>query len=182
MFQRIRKWILHFYIDREYRLNGRVKKHVDFKEAVSVGILFLLEDEPKFKQLDMLVKNLTKQGKDVKMLGLFNDKVLPNFFIQKLKIDIFTKKDVNFLGRPSGDVIKEFIEKPFDILLDFTETEILPMDYILGMSKAGFKAGRYREDMVKVMDLMIQKPENMDFDTFIKTTIDYISIFNTKSA
>jgi hypothetical protein len=50
------------------------------------------------------------------------------------------------------------------------------------MSKARFKAGRYREDMVKVMDLMIQKPENMDFDAFIKTTIDYISIFNTKSA
>jgi len=182
MLQYIRRWILHFYIDREQKLNERVKKHVDFKKARNIGVLFLLEDEQKFKQLDSLVKKLAVDGKDVRMLGVFNEKVLPNFFLQKLKIDIFTKKDINFLGFPKSDVVKEFIEKPFDLLLDFTEDEILTMDYILGMSRAGFKAGRYREEMVKVLDLMIKKPADMDFDDFIKTTIDYISMFNTNTS
>jgi hypothetical protein len=35
--------------------------------------------------------------------------------------------------------------------------------------------------MVKVLDLMIKKPEKMGLDEFINTMIDYISIFNTKS-
>jgi hypothetical protein len=155
---------------------------VDFKKVKSVGVLFLLSDEQKFKQLDLLAKKLAAQGKDVRMIGLFEEKVLPNFFIQKLKIDILTKKDISLLGFPKGEVAKAFIEQPFDLLLDFTEGEVLAMDYILGLSRAGFKAGRYREDMVKVLDLMIKKPENMGFDEFINTVIDYISMFNTKSA
>lgn len=182
MLQYIRRKILHFYIDRESKLNKRVKKHVDFKEVRTIGVLFLLEDEPKFKQLDRVAKSLTNQGKDVKMIGFFGEKIIPNFFFQKLKIDIFTKKEVNLLGYPGGEKVKEFIEQPFDLLLDFTENDILPMEYILGQSRAGFKAGRYRDDMVKVMDLMIKKPDDMDFDAFINSIIDYISIFNTKPA
>ncbi len=173
---------MHFYIDREGRLDQRVKKHVDFNKVRTVGVLFLLEDEPKFKQLDRVVKKLGNQGKDVKMIGLFEDKIIPNFFIQKLKIDIFTKKEINLLGFPKGEKAREFIEQEFDLLLDFTEDDILPVDYILGLSKAGFKAGRYRNDMVKVLDLMIKKPDDMNFDAFINSVIDYISIFNTKSA
>jgi hypothetical protein len=159
-----------------------VKKHVDFKKVRNIGVLFLLEEEVKFKQLDRLVKNLANQGKDVKMIGMFTGKILPNFFYQKLKIDIFTKKDISFLGFPKGEKVNEFIEQPFDILLDFTEDDILPMDFILGMSKAGFKAGRYRNEMVKVLDFMIKKPDDMGFDAFINSMVDYITIFNTQSA
>jgi hypothetical protein len=159
-----------------------VKKHVDFKKVRTVGVLFLLEDEPKFKQLDHLAKKLESQGKDVKMIGLFEGKVIPNFFIQKLKIDLFTKKDLNLFDFPKGEKVSEFIDCPFDLLLDFTENDILPMDYILGLSRAGFKAGRFRNDMVKVLDLMIKKPDDMDFDAFINSMIGYISIFNTKPA
>lgn len=182
MLQYIKRKILHFYVDRESRLNKRVKKHVDFKKVRTIGVLFLLEDEAKFKQLDLLAKKLSSAGKDVKMVGLFMDRIVPNFFFQKLKIDLLTKKEINLLGFPKGEKIREFIEQPFDILLDFTEYEILPMDYILGLSKAGLKAGRYRGEMVKVLDFMIKKPDDMDFDAFINSMVDYISIFNTNPA
>jgi hypothetical protein len=181
MFQYIRRWLLHFYIDRELKHNKRVKKHVDFKEVRTLGVLFLLENELKFNQIEGLVKKLAGQGKAVRLIGLFEKKMLPNFFIPKLKIDILTKKDIGFFGFPKGEIVNDFIEKPFDLLLDFTESESLAMDYILGLSRAGFKAGRYRDDMVKVLDLMIKKPEKMGLDEFINTMIDYISIFNTKS-
>ncbi len=181
MFQYIKRWIMHFYIDREERLNQRVKKHVDFNKLRTIGVLFLLNDEPKFIQLDKVAKMLGSQGKEVRMIGVFEDKIIPNFFIQKLKIDIITKKEINQLGFPKGEKAREFIEQEFDLLLDFTEDDILPTDYILGLSKAGFKAGRFRNDMMKVLDLMIKKPDDMNYNAFIHSVIDYISIFNTKS-
>jgi len=180
MLQQIRRWILQFYIDREIGRAIRVKKHLDFNEVRSVGVLFLLEDEKKFIQLNRLIKKLAEQGKDVKMLGFFKDKIIPSFYIQKLKSDIFTKKELNLLGFPTIETTKEFIELPFDLLLDFTYDDVLPMDYILGMSKAGFKAGRYRDGMVKVLDLMIKKPDDMNFEAFINSIVDYVSKLNKK--
>jgi hypothetical protein len=180
MLQQIRRWILHFFINREIRRNIRVKKHVDFNEVQTVGVLFLLEDEKKFIQVDRIIKKLVQQGKRVKMIGYFPEKIMPSFYTQKLKIDIFTNKDTNLFGFPKSGAVKVFIERKFDLLIDFTEDDILPTDYILGMSNAGFKAGRYREDMVKVLDLMIKKPDDMSFEAFINSMIDYISILNTK--
>ncbi len=182
MLQYIRRWILHFLINREIRRNIRVKKHVDFKDVRSVGVLFLLESEGKFNQLDKLIKELIARGKDVKMIGFFPEKIIPNFFIQKLKIDIFTKKDTNLLGFPKSEVVREFIEHDFDLLIDLTVDDILPIEYISGMSRAGFKAGRYRDEMVKVFDLMISKPQDMSFEAYINSMIGYISILNTKKA
>ena len=182
MLQYIRRWILHFFINREIRRNTRVRKHVDFMEIQTVGVLFLLEDEKKFIQLDRVIKKLVQQGKRVKMIGFFPEKIIPNFYTQKLKIDIFTRKDMNLLGFPKKEEVKVFIKRNFDLLIDCTENDLLPMDYILGMSNAGFKAGRYREGMVKVLDVMIKKPEGMDFESFINSMIDYLSILNTKRA
>lgn len=180
MLEYIRRWILHYLINREIRKETRVKRHVDFKDIRSVGVLFLLGDENEFKQLDKLIKKLIDQGKDVKMVGFFPEKIIPYFFIQKLKIDIFTKKDTNLLGFPKSEAVKEFIEQDFDILIDLTVDDILSIDYISGMSRAGFKAGRYRDEMMKVFDLMIRKPQDMSFEAYINSMIGYISILNTK--
>jgi hypothetical protein len=179
MFRKIRKWIVHFLINREIRRNIRVKRHLDFDKVRSVGIVFLLEDENRFNQLNRLVKGLIAKGKEVKMLGYFPGKIVPNFFIQKLKIDLITKKDINLFGLPKSEKAKVFIQNEFDILIDFTAEEVLIADYICGISRAHFKVGRYREEMVRVFDFMIKTTETMDYDTFIKATIDYLSILNT---
>ncbi|OQX76994.1 MAG: hypothetical protein B6D61_07910 [Bacteroidetes bacterium 4484_249] len=178
MLQYIRRWILHFLINREAHRNIRVKKHVDFKDVSSIGVLFLLGVEDEFDQIDRLVKELIALGKDVKMIGFFPDKIIPSFYIQKLKSDIITKKDINLFGFPKGEVVREFIENDFDLLIDLTVDDIFPIDYISGMSRAGLKAGRFRDDMVKVFDIMISKPQDMGFGAYINSMIGYISILN----
>jgi hypothetical protein len=166
-------------ISREIRRNTRIKRHLDFDKVRTVGVLFLLEDEAHFNQLNRLVKGLIEKGKEVKMLGYFPGKIIPNFFIQKLKIDLITNKEINLFGLPKSEKAKAFIQQGFDVLIDFTTDEVSVIDYICGMSQAHFKTGRYRNDMVKVFDLMIRNKQGTDFNTFIKTTIEYLSILNT---
>jgi len=180
MFRKIKKWILHYLINRENRRRPRVKIHLDFRDVRTIGVVFVLDNEAHYRELDRLVKNSIAPGKEVRMLGFFSGKVLPNFFIHKLNIDIVTHKDLNWLGFPKSDTAKEFIQRRFDLLMDFTSGELPACDYVTGMSKAHFKAGAYREEMVSIFDLMIKKTPEMDFRSFIQSMTRYLSILKTR--
>jgi len=179
MFQNLRKRIIHYFISRAIKRSGREKVATNIERAKTVGILFTLEDEKYYELVSKFIEDLSSKKKTVHALGFVPSKHIPGYFISKLKIDIFTPKDLNLFGVPVSGVIKEFINKKFDILIDLTLVDYLPIEYIASVSHAGFKAGRYREDMVKHFDFLVKKSEEMNESAYLKYFLDYLTKINT---
>lgn len=179
MFQNLRIRIIHYFINRELKYNGREKLPINITRAKSVGILFSLENEKYYELISKFIEDLSSQKKLVHAVGFVPSKHIPAYFIARLKIDIITPKDLNFFGVPVSVVIKDFISKKFDILIDLTLIDYLPIEYIASVSHAGFKAGRYREEMVKHFDFLVAKNEDMNESAYLKYFLDYLTKINT---
>ncbi|MFP4471635.1 MAG: DUF6913 domain-containing protein [Bacteroidales bacterium] len=179
MFQALRHRIIHFLIDRELKRTHRQRAAISLNGCQHVGILFSLDNEEMYRRINSLIYRLTEEKKQVRAMGLLPGKTVPNYYLAKLKIDLIGRKDINLLGIPTTGAVKEFMEAPFDILLDFSISHQPALDYIAGMSKAAFKTGSYREEMVKVYDFMIKMPEQGTFNQFYDSMLAYLTSLNT---
>lgn len=176
----LRSYIIHFFINRELKTLNRTKQVVNLSHAKSIGIIYALESETIYHAVNALASQITKAGGEVKIIGFLPDKLIPNYYLARLKMDIFTKKDINLLGIPRKPFVEEFIQEEFDLLIDLSAIDYLSLNYIAGCSHANFKAGRYSDKMVSIFDFMIKKPEDMDQEKFLQTMITYLQTINTK--
>jgi hypothetical protein len=178
MFQNLRIRIIHYFINRELKRNGRDKLATSLSRAKTVGVLFSTENEKYNELISKFIDDLSSTRKFVHALGFVPATHVPGIFFSTMKIDIITPKDFNFFGVPVSAVIKQFISKKFDILIDLTLIGHLPIEYIACVSHAGFKAGRYREVMVKHYDFLVTKNEDMDESEYLKYFLDYLTKIN----
>lgn len=178
MLQKIKSYIIHYLISREMKLHKRTRQVVSPAKASSIGIIFAMESEDDYRFINNLIHQPAFANKNFKVIGYLPDKEVPNFYMTKLKVDIFTKRDINFFGLPVKPVIEEFILSKFDLLIEFSSNDYLPLDYIAGRSHAHFKAGRHREPMIKVFDFLVKKSDGMQNAVFYKTLMDYLQTIN----
>ena len=179
MIQYIRSYIVHYLIRRALASLTRTKRVVNLAEASTIGILFSLTDEQDYHYINSIVNQLIASGKEVKTIGFLPQKQIPNYYIAKLKMDIITPKDVNWLGISKKPFVESFIQEEFDLLIDLNAGDCLALDYISGLSHANFKTGRYSEKMIQVFDFMIKRSEGMESKRFSETVIGYLRTINT---
>lgn len=179
MFQNLKNKIVNYFIEREIRRSDRKKVGTNISMAKSVGIVFSLENEEYYEFVCEIIEELSIKKKMVNALAFCPTKQLPNYFIPKLKIDVFTSKNLNWFEIPVSGFIKDFINKKYDLLIDLTITDHLALDYIASVSLAGFKAGRFRDKMVKHFDVLINKNEEMSDEAYFKYFMEYLTKINT---
>lgn len=178
MLQRIKSYIIHYLISREMKHHQRTRQVVSPAKASSIGIIFAMESENDYQFVNTLIHQPALANKNFKVIGYVPGKEVPNFYMAKLKVDIFTQKDINFFGVPRKPVVEEFIVSKFDLLIEFSGNDYLPLEYIAGRSHANFKAGRQREQMIRVFDLLVKKNDGMQNTAFYKTLMDYLQTIN----
>jgi hypothetical protein len=126
------------------------------------------------------VNTLFKTKKDVKALGFVNLKELTHHHMPMLQFDFFFLKDLNWYYKPQNYIIKNFVEKDYDILINFCDDSCIPIKYLAGSSKAKFKVGKYQEN-VDLYDMMLDVKENT-LAALIKEIHHYLNIINKKNA
>ncbi|MEN8137450.1 MAG: hypothetical protein ABFR62_03380 [Bacteroidota bacterium] len=89
----------------------------------------------------------------------------------------FTDEDVNRYGKPKFKDVINFIETPFDLLINLAENGHWPIRFSAVMSKAKFKVGRY-EDNSDVYDFMVDTGENISMKSFYGLILNYLKIIN----
>jgi hypothetical protein len=179
MFQKLKSYVIHFLINREMRLHQRSKRVVNLNSAGSIGVLFAMENEDDYKFINRFVHLPEIANRRFRVIGYVPEKTVPNYYMAKLKMDLITKSDLNIFDIPNKVFVDEFIQEKFDLMIYMSAGDYLPLDYIAGRSHANFKAGRYREKMIKVFDFMIKRPEGMESSAFSQTVVDYLKIINT---
>lgn len=164
-------------------------KEFFLKKIVKKGLLnYKLENsDEKIKTIGVLIdvsesthdeKFLEKLSKSdvgfesVKTL-IFKDKIKKNEVVDE---PFFTLKSFGITGKVSKGEVQEFINTPFDLLVNFYEEPKPALDFVAKKSKAKFKVGFSSVDE-RINHLMISSTMQNE-EEFISEMIKYLRILN----
>lgn len=157
---------------------AREQKPKNLESAKTVALLYYLPDEATYKTVETIISKLTEFNLKVRVVCYTDLKIIPHYFIPKISQDIITAKDVTWRYQPKKPFVKEFIITEYDLLIDLSLDNYLPLLYCAALSKAGLKVGRFQEDHQLFYDLMIHSSPDETIDSFAGQVIHYLSRIN----
>ena len=182
LFDRIKEWLGMRRLLKE-TLPDRKPVPRNLAHSVKIGIVYLAMDEKAHAD----VRNYVKKIKDeiglhkIQCLGYSDEKVLPAFLSARLNFDAFCQKDLNWYRIPGGNTVNNFITEEFDILIDLTLEDYLPIQYIVAKSKARFKVGRFTSGNQRFLDMMIDIAGANSLPQLIAHVDRYLLMINAKT-
>ncbi len=176
----IKVGIANYFLKQELQAVRREQKpnKFNFNEVKTVGILFDATNSEDFEIVKRYVVYLREYKKKVKAIGFFSTKQIPALTYSKLEYDFFSTKELNWMGKPSSVIIRNFIDEEYDLLIDLNVEDHFPLRYISALSKAVFKVGKYGEKDVEIYDMMIDADNTKTVKYFLRQVDTYITMLN----
>ena len=150
--------------------------------ARKVAIVYVVEDEAAHNQVRNYVKRLKEELglSNIMALGYSDQKVMPHYLHAKLNFEAICQKDLNWYRIPQGNTVQNFMTEEFEIIIDLTLEDRLPIQYILAKSRARFKVGRWIESNKKILDMMIDMAGSRSLPQLIQQVHHYLLMVNSK--
>ncbi len=153
------KRIREYFLKREVRRYERKSKFRSWDDIRSVLLLFESDYQEKNNDTRAFVKMLQSEGKRVVACCYVNKKVAETATLDNYIV--LDRKTTNWLGRPLDAVVGERLKEKFDVVLDMTENDVLPLQYVLIWANSDFRCGRNRgENGNTLYDFVIEMPEH----------------------
>ncbi len=183
MFKNIRlnrgKVILRKKMGRMHR--SRFKGNLS--SARTMGLVWDATNPEELTVLSQFHQKMAEKNIDVKILGYYPGKNLPDRLTAIRYLNCLKKEDINFTYRPVTREAESFAGTVFDILIDINFKNLFPLRYISSLSKAGLKVGIFdKENDHSPFDLMIEFNKTADINTYLTQVIYYLEIINTNSS
>lgn len=176
--QQLREKFARSFLLKQMLEMQRQQKQISLDSARTLALLYYLPDEATYKLAESIVVKLGEMNLKVRVVCYTDLKIQPHYFIPKISQDIFTFKDVNWRFQPQKPFVKEFTDTEYDILIDLSLSDHIPLLYCAALSKAGLKVGRYQQDHQLYYDLLIHAAPDETIDTFANQVIHYLSKIN----
>ncbi len=141
MFKKFRLKYAEKSLKKEMQSLNRQVYFQNFKTAKQVGIVFLQNDNFNTAFNDLLTFFNINRIK-VSVMTYTPVRQIPSDFLITLNRFIFCKRDLNWYYKPTPKEVRQFIDTPFDMLIDFSAHKEFPLHYIVSLSKAHMKIGR----------------------------------------
>ena len=147
-----------------------------------VAIVYLANDEAAYKQVRNYVKKIKDELGIVRIMALADvpEKEMPHYMHAKLNFDAFCYKDLNWYRIPGGNTVDNFIAEEYEVLIDLTLNDSLPVQYIVAKSKARFKVGRYSTTNRHLLDMMIDMAGSQSLPQLITQVDRYLLMVNAR--
>ncbi|MBK7945479.1 MAG: hypothetical protein IPJ85_09300 [Flavobacteriales bacterium] len=150
--------------------------------ARKVAIVYVVEDEASHNHVRNYVKRLKEELglSNIMALGYSDQKVMPHYLHAKLNFEAICQKDLNWYRIPQGNTVQNFMAEEYEIIIDLTLEDRLPIQYILAKSRARFKVGRWSESNKKILDMMIDMAGSRSLPQLIQQVHHYLLMVNSK--
>jgi hypothetical protein len=178
MFYKIRTLMGNYFLKEKLLKTVRERKITNLMDAKKIGVLYTLDDVPEYEMVSEFVTRLQHDHKEVKALGFVKNKNLVSRFLPKLSYDFFSNKDLNWFFQPIHSKVKDFIEKEFDILIDLSLKDSLPLKFISALSVAHCRVGRFSEANRVCYDIMIDLNKPLTLNEYMLQIIHYLNVIN----
>jgi hypothetical protein len=153
----------------------------NFETAKTAGILFTPSDQISFEQIKHFIGFLSHYKLQIFVLGFIDAKIIPESFLFWKGINLFSRKDLSWSMIPKTQVVTDFVEKPFDLLLDLSLTDSFPVEYITRLSKSKFKVGRLTHNHTG-FDLMFELDDKNELDIYLEHIKNYLNLIKSTSS
>lgn len=142
-----------------------------FNELTSIGIIV---DESAFFQTNELRKVLNQIGFLDNNISIVTLK--KNTFNSSLLYPHVSWKKINWKGQVQDPVVLDFIQKPFDILINYYQGKKTILEWLTMCSKAKFRVGFYTSDK-RLNDIMIHT-HLQNYNEFVFEMNRILKLFN----
>jgi hypothetical protein len=156
----------------------RNREMMSISDSKTIGIVFEASDKEEFELVKKYVLYLREQKKKVKAIGYFSGGETPTLTFSKLEYDFFSKKDLNWYGKPNDKFVHNFIEEEFDILIDMDIHNHFALRYVSAISRSRFKVGLHSTENEAVFDLMIEGMEGKGLKYYLRQVDTYLQMLN----
>ena len=175
----INRKIGRFILDKELKLNARQVVYNNFASSSSIGLIFDAEDKKNLDLAKEFMNYIEERGIKVFGLVFVSRSEMIGYFPYRKGVDYFGLDKLGWYGKPLDEGVKEFIERPFDILIDISLTEIYPVEYTFALSKAKFKiCNNSSKERFADFVLKLKKPYKLEL--FIEQIKHYLETIETK--
>jgi len=131
--------------------NKAIRTSLPYKQALSIGVIFTVEDRQKHDEIKEFVRKLEHDGKHVKVMS-FLPRNKDNY---EFLFDFFTDKDVSFWGNITSDSANHFADSTFDFLF-YVDTNPNPLVLnIIARSKARCRVGKFWDNNIAYFEFML---------------------------
>jgi len=149
-----------------------------------VGIVYFIEDERAYKKVKNFVDKLRKEigVRDVMAMGYVAEDEIPSYLLSKLNFEQICNKDLNWKLMPSGNKVVNFITEDYDVLIDLSLEDHIPVQHLVASSRAKFKVGRLGEVNENLFDMMIDMAGVQSLSQYIAQVDKYLHMVNAQTS
>ncbi|MCX6330237.1 MAG: hypothetical protein NTZ85_12100 [Bacteroidia bacterium] len=153
---------------------GQIKK---------IGVVWDTSKTQDFSSLSKFYQKMHERNIDVKILGFYPGKELPNQYTAIRYLSCIRRKEINFFYIPVSTETDVFINTKFDVLIDINFDKSFPLFYITSMSSASFKVGLFDlQSGESTFDLMIELKKPVSIENYLEQVIHYLEMIKSGSS
>lgn len=157
------------------RPQAAIRQRVNLESAATVGILFDATELKDRETVLQFAERLKKQSKNVRLLAYFDNKAEGENFT----FPFYNQKNLDWTDCPTGDAVKEFLDRKFDLLFVLKSKATVHMEYIAALAYAHLKVGPCTEKTY-CFDLMIDADPQQPLSHFISQIEQLLKKTNVK--
>lgn len=156
----------------------RLRKGFNFNSAEKVGILYLDRDEKFYNEIHDYAKKLKDNFSisKVNLLGFVDEveKKIPAWQKHTVDSTYITRKHLNWNLRPVSGV-ENFTGEDFDILIDCSGGNTVPLNFVLKESKAKMKVGLRGTRAERYCDFILNMGNQFGLTSYTEQLNSYLS-------
>ncbi len=156
-------------------VNKRLSTYTLKENDQKIKTIGVLIDVSNFNKEELLLGEIKKHNQEsvsVEVLR-FKEKVSKKELLEE---PYFTAKDVSIKGQLKKECVKEFLDKPFDMLINYYDEPKASLNLAAKKSKATFKVGFDAVDK-RINHFMISTKPN-EYKVFVSELFKYLHILN----
>jgi len=179
MFKSLKYKYGHIVLSRKKKKIKRERGIYNFDTAKTCGIIFNASSQETYDKAKQFIDFLKTKEINVVAIGFVDSKEVKDFYRETIHFKFFSRKNINWYGKPKNENVDDFINKKFDLLIDLSLANDFPLEYIAAMSMAKFKVGRFTSEQGDY-DFMIDINKNKTHDFLIEQIRHYLENLNKK--
>lgn len=148
------KKIKQYFFNRAVKNTCRTSHYRSWNNIRTILLLFESDLQEKNAEVRAFVKTLQSEGKKVVVCSYVDKKKAETATLDHWVV--FDRSQVNWLKCPKEDFVQP-LKIQFDMVMDMTETDCLPLKYVLLQAKSDFRCGKSCGDN-SLYDFVIEMP------------------------
>jgi len=142
---KIAKYQLKKEVKRYNLSTAREKRFINYDQARNFLLIFESDENEINLPIKKIIEKLKSDDKKVTAIGYLNKKKINTPFLLDFKI--FNSQQTNLFKKPNEFILKELNNNQFDIVIDLSLHDVIPLQYLVLYASAFLKIGLKNTDL-----------------------------------